>query len=167
MSANIRIGMGYDLHRLIEGRELFLGGVKIPFSKGLLGHSDADVLLHAICDAILGACGRADIGVYFPDTNSRFKGISGSELIRKTYEIVENKKDIKIINVDTVIICDKPNISSYREVIQKSIAGLLHIDVGRVNIKAKTTEETSRDTISSYAIVLAEIKNRDTSHLGD
>ena len=157
MSMDIRIGIGYDLHRLVAGRELFLGGVRIPFSKGLLGHSDADVLLHAICDAVLGACGCADIGVYFPNTDTRFKGISGSELVQETFLIAKNKKEIKIINIDTVIICDQPNISAYRKAIVESIAGLLSISVERVNVKAKTTEETSKDTISSYAVVLLEV----------
>ena len=157
MSMDIRIGIGYDLHRLVAGRELFLGGVRIPFSKGLLGHSDADVLLHAICDAVLGACGCADIGVYFPNTDTRFKGISGSELVQETCLIAKNKKKIKIINIDTVIICDQPNISAYRKAIVESIAGLLSISVERVNVKAKTTEETSKDTISSYAVVLLEV----------
>ena len=157
MNTNIRIGIGYDLHRLVEGRKLFLGGVKIPFSKGLLGHSDADALLHAVCDAIFGACGCADIGVHFPDTDPRFKGISGSELVKKARAIIEKHKEIKIINIDTVIICDQPNISGYRRAIVESIARLFDIGIERVNIKAKTTEDTSADTISSYAVVLLEV----------
>jgi 2-C-methyl-D-erythritol 2,4-cyclodiphosphate synthase len=158
MSTNIRVGIGYDLHRIVEGRELFLGGVKIPFAKGLLGHSDADVLLHSICDALLGACACGDIGIHFPDTDMQFKGISGSELAQRTCKIIRSKKDIKIINVDAVLICDKPGISGHRNNITESIAALLGIGVERVNIKAKTTESTSPDTISSYAVVLLEVK---------
>jgi 2-C-methyl-D-erythritol 2,4-cyclodiphosphate synthase len=163
MNTHIRVGIGYDLHRFAQGRGLFLGGVKIPFSKGLLGHSDADVLFHAICDAILGACGQADIGVHFPDTDPRFRGISGSNLARQTRAIVEKDKDVEIINIDTVVICDKPDISGYKQAMTECIAGIFDIGIERVNIKAKTTEGTSRDTVSSYAVVLAGIKNKGRS----
>ena len=154
---NIRIGIGYDLHRLVEGRRLFLGGVQIPFSKGLLGHSDADVLMHAICDALLGACGCDDIGVHFPHTDPQFKYISGKELVKRTFAIIQNKTGVRIINVDTVLICDKPNISEYRNRIIESVAKSLGIGIEQVSVKAKTTEATSTDTISSYAVVLLEV----------
>jgi 2-C-methyl-D-erythritol 2,4-cyclodiphosphate synthase len=159
MNTNIRIGIGYDLHRLVDGRELFLGGVKIPFAKGLLGHSDADVLMHAICDALLGACGCGDIGMYFPDTDMQFKGISGKDLTQRVCKIIRKKNDVRITNVDAVLICDKPNISSHRSRMSESIAGLLGVDAGCINIKAKTTEGTSPDTISSYAVVMLELFN--------
>jgi 2-C-methyl-D-erythritol 2,4-cyclodiphosphate synthase len=131
--------------------------VQIPFSKGLLGHSDADVLMHSICDALLGACGCGDIGVHFPDTSPQFKGISGSELVQRTFAIIHNKAGVRIINVDTVLICDKPSISEYRHKIADSIAKSLGIGIEQVNIKAKTTEGTSPDTISSYAVILLNI----------
>jgi 2-C-methyl-D-erythritol 2,4-cyclodiphosphate synthase len=156
MNKNIRIGIGYDLHRLVKDRELFLGGVRIPFSKGILGHSDADVLMHSICDALLGACACGDIGVHFPDTDPQFKDISGSELVKRTFAIIQNKTGVRIINVDTVLICDKPNISAYRHKIKESISTLLDVNIDCVNVKAKTTENTDTDTISSYAAVLLE-----------
>lgn len=157
MSTNIRVGIGYDLHKLSGGRGLFLGGVRIPFSKGLLGHSDADVLMHAICDALLGACGCGDIGVHFPDSDPQFKDISGSELVKRTFRIIQNKTGVRIINVDTVLICDKPNISEYRNRIIESVAKSLGIGIEQVSVKAKTTEATSTDTISSYAVALLEV----------
>jgi 2-C-methyl-D-erythritol 2,4-cyclodiphosphate synthase len=155
----MRVGIGYDLHKLVEGRDLFLGGIKLSFTKGLAGHSDADVLLHAVCDALLGACGCMDIGVHFPDTDSQFKGISGADLTRRVLAIINKNRKMKvnIINLDTVIICDKPNISQYRKKITENVAGLLGIAVERVSVKAKTTEGTSPDTISVYAVVLLDI----------
>ncbi|MDD5504920.1 MAG: 2-C-methyl-D-erythritol 2,4-cyclodiphosphate synthase [Candidatus Omnitrophica bacterium] len=152
-----RIGIGYDLHRLAEGRPLYLGGVNIPFSKGLIGHSDADVLCHAICDAILGACNEPDIGEHFPDTDSRFRGISGGELIRMTCRIVRKKRAVDIINLDTVVVCDSPNLSSYKQRMAAEIAGFLEINTDRVSIKAKTSEETRRDCICAYAVILLNV----------
>jgi 2-C-methyl-D-erythritol 2,4-cyclodiphosphate synthase len=157
MNTKIRVGIGYDLHRLVEERRLFLGGVEIPFEKGLSGHSDADVLLHAISDALLGACGRGDIGMYFPDKDPRFKDISSRDIIKKVYSIAQKGKRVKIINIDAVIICDKPDISVHRQAIRDSIAGLLNTDSENINIKAKTTERTSAGTISSFATVLIEV----------
>jgi 2-C-methyl-D-erythritol 2,4-cyclodiphosphate synthase len=156
---NLRVGMGYDLHKLVAGRKLFLGGVCIPFSKGLKGHSDADVLLHAICDGLLGACGCDDIGVHFPDTNHRFKGLSGAELAKQVCKIISEKNSVEIVNIDAIVVCDKPNISEYRKMITDSIARILGIDSSKINIKAKTTEATSLNSISSYAVVLVEIHN--------
>jgi 2-C-methyl-D-erythritol 2,4-cyclodiphosphate synthase len=156
---DIRIGIGYDLHKLVRGRKLFLGGICIPFPKGLSGHSDADVILHAICDALLGACGCGDIGMHFPDTDSRFKDASSSGLLKAVYNIVQNRVGIKIINIDIIVICDKPNISRYRKKILFSIAGILSLSRDRINLKAKTTEGTSVDTISSYAAVLIQRDN--------
>lgn len=156
---DIRIGIGYDLHKLARGRKLFLGGVCIPFPKGLSGHSDADVILHAICDALLGACGCGDIGMHFPDTCPRFKDVTSGSLLKAVYGIVQNGVRIEIINIDIIVICDKPNISRYREKILFSVAGILSLSKDRINLKAKTTEGTSEDTISSYAAVLIQRHN--------
>lgn len=134
-----RIGQGYDVHRLVEGRKLILGGVDIPFSKGLLGHSDADVLIHAIMDAILGAVGQGDIGKHFPDTSDEYRGISSLELLRKVADIVD-KSGAEIVNIDSTIVLQSPKISPYIEKMQKNISGALKVSEKCVNIKA-TTEE--------------------------
>ena len=131
--------MGYDLHRLAFGRKLVLGGVTIPFEKGLLGHSDADVLVHALCDALLGAAGLGDIGIYFPDTDKQFKDISSLKLLVKTCEMVK-QKSFTVKNIDSVIFAQAPKISPYREEMQKKIARIMGINPGLINIKATTTE---------------------------
>ncbi len=135
----MRIGMGYDLHRLAFGRKLVLGGVTIPFKKGLLGHSDADVLVHAMCDALLGAAGLGDIGLHFPDTDPELKDIYSIRLLAKTYEMV-NSKGFAISNVDSTIFAEAPKLSPYREEMQKKIARIMGINPGLINIKATTTE---------------------------
>lgn len=154
----IRVGIGYDIHRLEEGRKLFLGGVEIPFPKGLIGHSDADAVSHAICDALLGACGAGDIGVHFPDTAPELKGISSIELLRRTYEIINKKALTDIINIDVVAVCDEPKLIEYTREMKKIISGVLHIPSEAINIKAKTTEGTAPDVISSYAVAFVEVK---------
>lgn len=135
----MRIGIGYDVHRLTEGRDLILGGVKFDYEKGLLGHSDADVLTHAIMDAILGALSESDIGKLFPDTDPKYKGIYSIELLDKVVELMD-KKNYKIGNLDTVIICEMPKISPKREEIRKLIASHLNTDIDNVSIKASTSE---------------------------
>lgn len=135
----MRIGTGYDVHRLVENRELILGGVRIPYEKGLLGHSDADVLLHAIMDALLGAAALGDIGKHFPDTDSAYKGISSTLLLKKVKELLEDKLYL-IENVDATIIAQKPKLAPYIPDMKKNIAEALGIDEDRVNVKA-TTEE--------------------------
>ena len=135
----MRIGIGYDVHRLVYGRKLVLGGVTIPFEKGLLGHSDADVLVHALCDALLGAAGLGDIGLHFPDTDPELKDIYSIRLLAKTYEMVSSK-GFAISNVDSTIFAEAPKLLPYREAMQKNIAQTLKIDSGRINIKATTTE---------------------------
>lgn len=135
----MRVGSGYDVHRFTTGRPLILGGVKIPYDRGLLGHSDADVLLHAIMDALLGAAGLGDIGKYFPDTNPNFAGISSGSLLYKVLYLIREKK-YSIINVDATIIAQKPKLADYIEPMRLNIARELEIDVDRVNVKA-TTEE--------------------------
>lgn len=135
----MRIGTGYDVHRLVEGRKLVLGGVTIPFEKGLLGHSDADVLVHALCDALLGAAGLGDIGLHFPDTDPQFKDIYSIKLLERTYQLLRHK-EFSIVNVDTTVFAEAPKLSPYRKEMVKTIARALGLNPGRVNVKATTTE---------------------------
>lgn len=135
----MRIGMGYDVHRLVEERKLIIGGVEIPFEKGLLGHSDADVLLHAIMDSLLGACALGDIGKHFPDTDSKYKGISSIKLLEETGRLIL-ERGYTINNIDATIIAQKPKMSPHIELMRKNIAYALNIDIDQINIKA-TTEE--------------------------
>ena len=135
----MRIGMGYDVHRLVEGRKLVLGGVTIPFEKGLLGHSDADVLVHAVCDALLGAAGLGDIGLHFPDTDSEYKDVASIKILAKTYELISGK-GFTIMNLDSTIFADAPKISPYRDAMQKNISRTIEIEQNRVNVKATTFE---------------------------
>ena len=135
----MRTGFGYDVHRLVQGRKLVLGGVIIPFEKGLLGHSDADVVLHALCDALLGAAGLGDIGQHFPDTDPRFKGISSMALLAETFELIRDK-GFRVNNVDATIVAEAPRLASHRAAMQANIAGALEIDPADVNVKATTTE---------------------------
>lgn len=135
----MRIGMGYDVHRLTENREMILGGVKIPYEKGLLGHSDADVLLHAVMDALLGAAALGDIGRHFPDTDPKYKGISSLELLRHVGGLIEEQLYV-IGNIDATIIAQRPKMAPYIEQMRGNIAETLHLDISQVNVKA-TTEE--------------------------
>lgn len=135
----MRVGTGYDVHRLVENRELIIGGVKIPFEKGLLGHSDADVLVHAIMDALLGAAALGDIGKHFPDTDEAYKGASSIELLKKVKDLLDNKLYI-IENIDATIIAQRPKLAEYIPTMVKNIADALDISENQVNIKA-TTEE--------------------------
>ena len=135
----MRIGTGYDLHRLVDVRELILGGVKIPYEKGLFGHSDADVLIHAIIDSLLGAMGEKDIGTHFPDTDVSFKNISSVLLLQKTMQIMQNN-GYKIVNIDTNIICQKPKLMPFIDKMKENLAPLLNIDETALSIKAKTNE---------------------------
>lgn len=135
----MRIGMGYDVHRLVEGRDLIMGGVKIPYEKGLLGHSDADVLLHAISDALLGAAALGDIGKHFPDSDPAYKGISSLILLEKVGELLEQGSFL-IENIDATIIAQAPKMRPHIDTMRENIAAALHLDVRQVNIKA-TTEE--------------------------
>lgn len=132
-----RIGEGYDVHKLVSGRDLVIGGVKIPYEKGLLGHSDADVLLHAIMDSILGALALGDIGKHFPDTDDKTEGISSLKLLAEVKKLIGDKK---ICNIDATIIAEKPKMRPYIDTMRKNIADTLGIDIDRVNVKA-TTEE--------------------------
>lgn len=135
----MRIGQGYDVHRLCEGRDLVIGGVKIPYEKGLLGHSDADVLLHAIMDAMLGAAAMGDIGQHFPDTDERYKGASSMELLKRVADLLAENGFI-VENIDATIIAQKPKLAPYRPQMAENIAGAVGIELTQVNVKA-TTEE--------------------------
>jgi 2-C-methyl-D-erythritol 2,4-cyclodiphosphate synthase len=135
----MRVGLGYDIHRLVPGRKLVLGGVEIPFEKGLIGHSDADVLVHAVCDAILGAAGIGDIGYHFPDNDPEFKDIYSIKLLAKTYEMVHSK-GFSIKNLDSTIFAEAPMLSPYKEEMKKNIARTIKVEPERVNIKATTAE---------------------------
>ena len=135
----MRIGIGYDVHRLVSGRKLILGGTLIPYEKGLLGHSDADVLTHAVCDALLGAAGLGDIGLHFPDTDPAYKNISSLTLLARTRAQILNK-GFTIVNIDTVIFAESPKIGSYRKNMQENLAASVEIDPSYINIKATTTE---------------------------
>ena len=154
---SMRIGMGYDVHRLVEGRDLIIGGVKIPYEKGLLGHSDADVLLHAIMDALLGASALGDIGKHFPDTDPAYKGISSIKLLEKVGELLE-ENHVFIDNIDATIIAQAPKMRPHIDTMRENIAKALLIDVGQVNVKATTEEGLgftgSGEGISSQAICL-------------
>ncbi len=162
----MRVGLGYDVHRLVENRKLVLGGVEIPFDKGLLGHSDADVLIHAIIDSLLGACGLGDIGKHFPDTDNAFKGISSISLLKETANLIFNAGYI-INNIDATIIAQKPKMLPYIAHMKENISKALSIDINKINIKA-TTEEGLGFTgemlgISSQSIT--SVENINFSHL--
>ena len=155
----IRIGMGVDFHQLVEGRELWIGGVQIPHSKGALGHSDADVLLHAICDALLGAACLGDIGVHFPDTASEFKNIDSKILLKKTLELI-SAEGYRIINIDTALCLESPKIKPYVPAMQQTISGILGLRLKDVSIKATTTEKMGfvgrEEGLMAYATVLLQ-----------
>ena len=135
-----RIGNGFDVHRFGEGRKLILGGVEIPHDKGLIGHSDADVLLHSISDAILGAAGEKDIGTHFPDTDPRYKDISSIKILNEVGKLI-NSNGYEIVNIDTVIICERPKLAPYTDEMKKNIADALGIKSEDIGIKATTTEQ--------------------------
>ncbi len=136
----MRIGYGIDFHQLVAGRDLMIGGIQIPHHKGALGHSDADVLLHAICDALLGAACLGDIGVHFPDTSADFKNIDSKILLRKTYELI-TQEGYKIVNIDASLCLEAPKIKPYIPAMQQAIAGILGIGISDISIKATTTEK--------------------------
>jgi 2-C-methyl-D-erythritol 2,4-cyclodiphosphate synthase len=159
---NIRIGIGYDVHAFVKGRSLILGGVKIDYKLGLLGHSDADVLVHAIIDSLLGAADLGDIGKLFPDTDSRYKGISSIDLLKQVNALLL-KKDIKIINIDSVLICEKPKIKDFTKKMKENISIALNgLSIDRIGIKGTTTEklgfEGRGEGISAQAVSLISIK---------
>lgn len=156
---NLRIGHGYDVHRLKTGRTLILGGVTIPYGLGLDGHSDADVLTHAIMDALLGAAAAGDIGKLFPDNDEAFRGISSLELLRRVKQHLE-EKNYKIVNVDATIIAQAPKLSHYRETMRENLAKVMEVDVDQVSVKATTEEHLgftgSGEGIAAHAVCLIE-----------
>ncbi|HTM66672.1 MAG TPA: 2-C-methyl-D-erythritol 2,4-cyclodiphosphate synthase [Flavipsychrobacter sp.] len=139
---SFRIGQGIDFHQLVEGRDLWLGGVKIPHHKGGLGHSDADVLLHAICDALLGSLGLGDIGQHFPDTDAAYKDIDSKVLLRRSYNMVR-ERGFWLVNIDSTLLLQAPKIKPYIHLMQNTIARILHLSPNDVSIKATTTEQLS------------------------
>ena len=155
----MRIGHGYDVHKLVEGRDLYLCGTKIDYEKGLLGHSDADVALHALCDAMLGAAALGDIGRHFPDSDMKYQGISSIILLNETDKLIKNK-GYRVINADITIVCQRPKLAPYIEQMRKNIADALEIDLDCINVKATTTEglafEGRGEGISSTAVVLID-----------
>ena len=156
---SIRIGHGYDAHRMVDGRKLLLGGVEIAFPRGLHGHSDADVLLHAVCDALLGSLSLGDIGVHFPDNDPQFKGISSLKLLEKVGDMVK-EKGFRVGNIDTTIVAQEPRLSGYIVQMRKNIAQTLGIDTEKINIKATTTEGLGfigkGEGIAAHAVALVE-----------
>jgi 2-C-methyl-D-erythritol 2,4-cyclodiphosphate synthase len=157
--AQFRIGYGYDIHQLQQGRNLILGGVHIPFEKGLLGHSDADVLLHAITDAILGAVAVGDIGRHFPDTDPRYKDADSRQLLRDAYAFAMNE-GYELSNVDSTIIAQRPKLQPYMQLMRDNIAEDLIVDLNRVSVKATTSEKIGpigrEEGIAAHAVVLLE-----------
>ncbi|MFA3782656.1 2-C-methyl-D-erythritol 2,4-cyclodiphosphate synthase [Melioribacteraceae bacterium 4301-Me] len=161
MNAKFRIGFGYDVHQFAGNRKLILGGVEIPFDKGLLGHSDADVLLHAICDALLGALALGDIGKHFPNTDPNYKNISSKILLEKVGRLVE-KSDYHISNIDSTLVIQEPKLLPFIDSMKKTIADILKVEVNQVSIKATTSEKLGfvgeQRGAEAYAVVLLHKK---------
>ena len=155
----IRVGMGYDVHQLVSGSDLWMGGIKIEHTMGLLGHSDADVLIHAICDAILGAANMRDIGFHFPDTSSETEGMDSKIILRKTIELIATK-GYRLVNIDATICAQRPKMNPHIPAMQQCMADVIGTDPDNISIKATTTERlgfTGREEgISAYAVALIE-----------
>lgn len=153
----IRVGMGYDVHQLVEHRDLWMGGIRIEHSKGLLGHSDADVLIHAICDALLGAANMRDIGYHFPDTSVETEGMDSKIILRKTIELIATK-GYSLVNIDATICAERPKMNPHIPAMKECLAGGIGCDVDDISIKATTTEKLGfigrEEGISAYAVVL-------------
>lgn len=159
---DMRVGLGYDVHKLVKDRALILGGERIPYEKGLLGHSDADVLLHAIMDAILGAAALGDIGKWFPDTEEKYKGASSIELLEEVSSIL-NKEGYKLVNIDATIVAQAPKMRPYIDRMRENIAEALNVEINQINVKATTEEGLgftgNGEGISSQAICFIERKS--------
>lgn len=157
--AKIRVGFGYDVHRLVENRELWLGGIRLEYEKGLLGHSDADVLIHAICDALLGAASMRDIGYHFPDTAGEFENIDSKILLKKTVQLIATK-GYTVGNVDATVCAERPKLNPHIPLMKQTLASVMGVDEDDVSIKATTTEKLGftgrQEGISAYATVLIE-----------
>ncbi|MBP6273569.1 MULTISPECIES: 2-C-methyl-D-erythritol 2,4-cyclodiphosphate synthase [Hallella] len=156
---NIRTGMGYDVHQLVEGRDLFLGGVKIDHAKGLLGHSDADVLIHAICDALLGAANMRDIGYHFPDTSDDTLGMDSKVILKQVVALIATK-GYQLVNIDATVCAERPKLNPHIPAMQACLANVMGCDADQVSIKATTTEKLGftgrQEGISAYAVCLVE-----------
>ncbi len=159
MSGNFKTGLGFDVHAFAENRKLIIGGVEIPFEKGLLGHSDADVLLHAICDALLGALALGDIGQHFPDTDEKYKNADSKMLLKNVYLLIKEKGFV-LGNLDAVVAMQKPKMAAYIPEMRKIISGLLESDIEKVSVKATTTEKLGfvgrEEGVSAFATVLIQ-----------
>jgi len=155
----MRIGFGYDVHAFTAGRPLILGGIEIPYPKGLQGHSDADVLVHAICDALLGAISEGDIGRHFPDTDPQYKGMRSAVLLKRVVTRLREKR-FHIVNIDTTLVCQRPKLADFISQMREEIAGVVEVETGRVNVKATTTEGLGfagrEEGIAAYAVALVE-----------
>ena len=153
----MRIGFGYDVHAFAPGRELWLGGIKIPHTKGLLGHSDADVLIHAICDALLGAAALGDIGKHFPDSDPAFKGIDSKKLLALTQRMIKNEGYF-IQNIDSTLVLQEPKIAPYIDMMRSTLSAVLEVEISQVSVKATTSErlgfEGRQEGVSAYAVAL-------------
>ena len=158
----IRVGFGFDVHQLKEGRELWLGGIQLQHKKGALGHSDADVLIHAICDAVLGAAGLRDIGFHFPDTSAEYKGIDSKILLKRVVELLQ-KEGYSVGNIDCTLVLERPKINPHIEMMRKTLAEILKIETGDIAIKATTNEKMGfvgrEEGVCAYAVALLE-KNK-------
>jgi 2-C-methyl-D-erythritol 2,4-cyclodiphosphate synthase len=161
MNVPFRIGIGYDIHRLVEGRRLVLGGVEIPFEKGLLGHSDSDVLTHALCDALLGAAALGDMGTHFPDTDPRFKDVSSLDLLANAFGQIA-ALGYAVQNVDAVVLAERPRLGPYVKSIRESLAAILAIEPDQISVKAKTSEGMESvgrgEAMAAHAVVLLSRK---------
>ncbi len=155
--SKIRVGFGYDVHQIVEGRELWLGGLKIDYPLGLLGHSDADVLIHALCDALLGAANMRDIGYHFPDTDPKYKGVDSKLLLAETMRLI-HEKGYELGNADITLAAEKPKLKPYIEAMKECLAGVMHVDADDISIKATTTEKLGftgrQEGMAAYATVL-------------
>lgn len=155
----MRVGIGYDVHALVKGRRLFIGGIEFPGDSGLLGHSDGDVLIHAISDAILGALCQDDIGAHFPDTDPSIEGIRSTQILGHVVKLTE-EKGFTIANIDAIVIAEEPKIGPYREKIKKELSSILHIDPGHISVKGKTNEAFGfvgkKEGIVAYAVALLD-----------
>ena len=156
---NIRVGMGYDVHRLVEGRDLWLGGIKLDYRLGLLGHSDADVLIHAICDAILGAANMRDIGYHFPDTSEETLNMDSKVILKRVIELIASK-GYQVVNIDATVCAERPKLNPHIPAMQQCLSEVMNIDLEQISIKATTTEKLGftgrQEGISAYAVALIE-----------
>jgi 2-C-methyl-D-erythritol 2,4-cyclodiphosphate synthase len=163
VSESFRIGIGYDIHRLVEGRKLVLAGIEIPYERGLLGHSDSDVLAHAICDALLGAAALGDIGAHFPDTDERYRDASSLDLLDRVVELITGR-GYRVANVDVVVMAERPRLLPYVDAMRERLASSLNVDIDSVSVKAKTSEGLESvgrgEAMAAHAVALLSRKDK-------